>query len=72
LLVFRAADGAWSVNEEAPGKTAISYFASKLGAVRHAIRLAKSRRPSEVSVLDRDGSVRERRRFEPGRGKGAR
>ncbi len=68
--MFPAADGNWSVGQEGAPRSAASCFASKLGAMRIAVRLAKSRRPSEVKILDRGGEIRESRFFERRAGDG--
>lgn len=64
VLVFPAAEGNWTVAEQASGKGALSYFPTKLGAMRHALRVAKSAAPSELRVLDGRGAVSEARAFE--------
>jgi hypothetical protein len=64
LLVFPAAEGNWSVSERAGGTVALSYFPTKLGAMRHAMQLAKSVAPSELRVLDDRGTVSESRDFD--------
>jgi hypothetical protein len=63
VLVFPSPDGNWSVNEEAPRRGAISYFPTKLGAMRHAIAVASAAKPSEIRVLDGEGAVTETREF---------
>jgi hypothetical protein len=55
--VFRAAEGNWTVDEHAPGKSALSYFPTKLAAIRHALQVARSAAPSELRVLDGEGAV---------------
>jgi hypothetical protein len=64
ILVFPAAEGNWNVDEQASGKSALSYFPTKLGAMRHALQLAKSAAPSEIRVLDGGGAVTEARAFD--------
>lgn len=39
LSVTQTRDGVWSVNERGPDRVAIAYFPSKLGAIRHALRV---------------------------------
>lgn len=63
VVVSPAAEGNWSVGEQAPGKSALSYFPTKVGAMRHALQLAKSAAPSELRVLDGSGAVTEAREF---------
>ena len=55
LSVTQTRDGVWSVNERSPTRVAIAYFPTKWGAMRHAVRLAKSRRRCRVAVLERGG-----------------
>jgi uncharacterized protein DUF2188 len=64
VLVFPAAEGNWSVSERAPARSALSYFPTKFGAMRHAMQLAKSAPPSEVRVLDERGAVIDSRAFD--------
>jgi hypothetical protein len=63
VVVFQAAEGNWAVDEQAPGKGALSYFPTKLAAMRHALQLARSAAPSELRVLDGRGAVTESREF---------
>lgn len=63
VIVFQAAEGNWTVDEQAPGKRALSYFPTKLAAMRHALELARSTAPSELRVLDGRGAVTESREF---------
>ena len=55
LSVTQTRDGVWSVNERSPTRVAIAYFPTKWGAMRHAVRLAKTRRRCRVAVLERGG-----------------
>jgi|SRR4051812_16208722 hypothetical protein len=64
IVVFPAAEGNWSVGEQAAGKEALSYFPTKLGAMRYAMRLARSAAPSEIRVLDGRGAVTGTRRYD--------
>jgi hypothetical protein len=64
VLVFPSAEGNWSVSEQAAGKGALSYFPTRLGAMRHALQLAQSAPPSEVRVLDDRGAVVDSRAFD--------
>lgn len=64
LSVARTRDGVWSVNERGPSRVAISYFPSKLGALKHAVRVAHAKRRCRVAVVERDGTVRLARDYE--------
>lgn len=57
LSVSLSRDGVWSVNERGPSRVAIAYFASKWGAMRHAVRIARAKRRCRVAVLESDGGV---------------
>ena len=57
VSVVQTRDGVWSVNERSPTRVAIAYFPSKWSALKHAVRVAKSRRRCRVAVLERDGAV---------------
>jgi hypothetical protein len=72
VVVFPAAEGNWTVDEHAPGKSALSYFATKLGAMRHALQIARSTAPSELRVLDGRGTVTGAREFHASSAGGAR
>ena len=43
---------------------AVAYFPSKLGALRHAVRVAHAKRRCRVAVVERDGTVRLARDYE--------
>jgi hypothetical protein len=58
LSVSQTRDGVWSVNERGPTRVAIAYFPTKWGAMRHAVRVARSRRRCRVAILERGGAVR--------------
>ena len=58
LSVVQTRDGVWSVNERGPTRVAIAYFPSKWGAMRHAVRVAKTQRRCRVAVLERGGVVK--------------
>ena len=58
LRVVRSKDGVWSVNERGPDRTAVAYFPSKWGAMRHAVRVAKAKRRCRVALVEGDGAVR--------------
>jgi hypothetical protein len=58
LRVVRSKDGVWSVNERGPNRTAIAYFPSKWGAMKHAVRVARTKRRCRVAVIEGDGAVR--------------
>jgi hypothetical protein len=60
LSVVQTRDGVWSVNERGPTRVAIAYFPNKWGAMRHAVRVAKSKRRCRVAVLDRGAVQLER------------
>jgi hypothetical protein len=64
LSVVLSKDGIWSVNERGPGRVAVAYFPSKLGALRHAVRVARAKRRCRVAVLERDGAVRVSRDYD--------
>ena len=57
LSVVLSKDGIWSVNERGPSRVAVAYFPSKWGAMRHAVRVAKTKRRCHVAVLERDGAI---------------
>jgi hypothetical protein len=57
LRVVRSKDGVWSVNERGPNRTAIAYFPSKWGAMKHAVRVARTKRRCRVAVIEGDGAV---------------
>jgi hypothetical protein len=63
VVVSPASDGNWTVDESAPGKGAFSYFPTKLGAIRHALQIARSVAPSKLRVLDGRGTLTEMREF---------
>ena len=64
LSVAETRDGVWSVNERGPSRVAVAYFPSKLGALRHAVRVAHAKRRCRVAVVGRDGTVRLARDYE--------
>ena len=64
LRVVRSKDGVWSVNERGPNRTAIAYFPSKWGAMKHAGRAARDKRRCRVAVIEGDGAVRFARDYE--------
>ncbi len=57
VSVLQTRDGVWSVNERSPTRVAIAYFPTKWGAMKHAVRVAKSKRRCRVAVVERDGAV---------------
>ena len=57
LSVLLSRDGVWSVNERGPNRTAVAYFPSKWGAMKHAVRVARAKRRCRVAVLERGGEV---------------
>jgi hypothetical protein len=58
LRVVRSKEGIWSVNERGPNRTAVAYFPSQWGAMKHAVRVAKAKRRCRVAVIGGDGAVR--------------
>ncbi|HJY79118.1 MAG TPA: hypothetical protein VKE95_20915 [Burkholderiales bacterium] len=64
LSVGLSKDGVWSVNERGPNRTAIAYFPSKWGAMKHAVRVARTRPRCRVAVIEGDGAVRLARDYE--------
>lgn len=64
LSVMPTRDGLWSVNERGPGRVAIAYFPSKLGAIRHAVKSARARPRARVAVLQDDGAVTASRSYD--------
>ena len=58
LSVLLSKDGVWSVNERGPNRTAVAYFPSKWGAMKHAVRVARAKRRCRVALVERDGVVR--------------
>jgi hypothetical protein len=64
LSVTLSKDGVWSVNERGPSRVAVAYFPSKMGAMRHAVRVAKAKRRCRVAVLEGDGAVRAARDYD--------
>jgi hypothetical protein len=64
LSIEPTQDGVWSVNERGPSRVAIAYFPSKWGAMKHALRVAKTKRRARVAVLEPGGAVRLSRDYE--------
>jgi hypothetical protein len=64
LSVTLTKDGVWSVNERGPSRVAVAYFPSKLGAMRHAVRVARAKRRCRVAILERDGEVKASRDYQ--------
>ncbi len=58
LSISQTRDGVWSVNERGASRVAVAYFPSKMGAMRHAVRVARAKRRCRVAVLENDGAVR--------------
>jgi len=58
LSVSLSKDGVWNVNERGPNRTAVAYFPSKWGAMKHAVRVARAKRRCRVALVERDGAVR--------------
>ena len=57
LSVTRTKDGLWSVNERGPSRVAIAWFPNKLGAMKHAVRVAKAKPRCRVAVFEPGGRV---------------
>jgi len=57
LSVALSKGGIWSVNERGASRVAVAYFPSKMGALKHAVRVAKAKRRCRVAVFERDGAV---------------
>ena len=64
LSVLLSKDGVWSVNERGPNRTAVAYFPTKWGAMKHAVRVAKAKRRCRVAVIQGDGAVRHARDYD--------
>ena len=67
LSVTQTRDGVWSVNERGPTRVAIAYFPTKWGAMRHAVRVARTRHRCRVSLLDRGRGLLLSHDYEQGR-----
>jgi len=63
LHVAQTRDGVWTVNERGPSRVAIAYFPSKLGAMKHAVRVARAKPRCRVAVFDPDGGVQLTREY---------
>ena len=57
VSVVRTRDGVWSVNERSPTRVAIAYFPTKWGAMKHAVRVAKSKRRCRVAIVEPGGAL---------------
>lgn len=68
LSVVRTRDGVWSVNERGPSRTAVSYFPTKWGALKHAVRAARAKPAARVAVLHPDGAEEAAREYRSGPG----
>lgn len=64
LSVAPTRDGLWCVNERGPGRVAVAYFPSKLGALKHAVKSARARPRARVAVLHGDGGVAASRSYD--------
>jgi hypothetical protein len=64
LRVTPTTDGLWSVNERGPGRVAVAYFPSKLGALKHAVKAARAKPRARVAIVERDGGVRASRDYD--------
>jgi len=63
VSVALSKDGIWSVHERSPSRVAVAYFPSKLGAMKHALQVAKAKRRCRVAVFERDGAVKLEREY---------
>lgn len=63
-VVYRL--GVWSVNERGPGRAAVAFFPSKLGALKHAVKAARAKRHARVAILDPRGAVQTSRDYSSG------
>ena len=66
LAVTCTRDGVWSVNERSASRVAVSYFPSKWGAIRHAVRSAMARRRCRVALVEPDVAIRAQRDYDSG------
>ena len=57
LSVTQTRDGLWSVNERGPSRVAIAYFPNKIGAMKHAVRVARAKARCRIAVFERNGRV---------------
>jgi hypothetical protein len=64
LSVAPTKDGVWCVNERGASRVAVAYFPSKLGALKHAVKAARSKPRARVAVLDPGGGVHASRDYE--------
>jgi hypothetical protein len=64
LSVTPTQDGLWCVNERGPGRVAVAYFPSKLGALKHAVKAARARPRARVALLHDDGEVAASRSYD--------
>lgn len=70
LCIEPTKDGVWSVNERGPSRAAIAYFPSKWGALKHAVRVARTKRRARIAVLEDGGGVRLSRDYDTPSGEG--
>lgn len=63
LLSVEPKDGIWSVNERGPSRVATAYFPSKWGALKHAVKVAKTKGRARVAVLELDGALQLSREY---------
>jgi len=63
LSVRLTKDGLWSVNERGESRIAISYFPSKWGAMKHAVRMARAKRRCRVALVETGGKVQASREY---------
>ncbi len=65
LSVMPTPDGLWTVNERGGERGALAYFPSKWGALKHAVKAARSKPArTRVALIDPDGGVRASRDYE--------
>ena len=58
LTVRQVGEGIWSAMERGPSRVAIAYFPLKFSALKHAVRVAKTKdNGCTVEVLDKDGQI---------------
>jgi hypothetical protein len=65
LSVTPTKDGLWCVNEQGGERTALAYFPSKYGALKHAVKAARSKTTrARDAILDPDGATSASRDYE--------
>jgi hypothetical protein len=66
LSVRLTKDGVWSVDERAASRIAIAYFPTRWGAMKHAVRIARTKRQCRVALVGIEGSVSMSREYRAG------